>query len=41
MKHIKKFNESTDNIISICKKYGITNYTINEDGSIDYVRKVK
>ena len=25
----------TKNIDLICKKYGITNYTINQDGSID------
>ena len=36
MKHLRLFNESIDsNIDSICKKYGITNYTINSDGSID------
>ena len=34
MKHIKLF-ESFNDIESICKKYGITNYTINTDGSID------
>ena len=34
MKHIKLF-ESFEDIDSICKKYGITNYTINSDGSID------
>ena len=28
-------NESNQNIDSICKKYGIKNYTINQDGSID------
>ena len=28
-------NESNQNIDSICKKYGIKNYTINGDGSID------
>jgi hypothetical protein len=27
--------ESKEDIHSICKKYGIENYTINEDGSID------
>ena len=31
MKHLKKFNE----IDAICKEYGITNYTINQDGSVD------
>ncbi len=35
MKHLRKFNESKQDIESICQKYGITNYTINEDGSID------
>ena len=34
MKHIKLF-ESFNDIDSICKKYNITNYTINSDGSID------
>ena len=34
MKHIKLF-ESFEDIESICKKYNITNYTINSDGSID------
>ena len=34
MKHIKLF-ESFNDIESICKKYGITNYTVNSDGSID------
>jgi Leucine-rich repeat (LRR) protein len=36
---IKKYNqfikESNQDIDSICKKYGIENYTINEDGTID------
>lgn len=31
MKHIKLFKE----IDAICKNYGITNYTINSDGSVD------
>jgi hypothetical protein len=35
MKYLRKFNESVEDIDSICKKYGIQNYTINEDGSID------
>jgi hypothetical protein len=35
MKYLKKFNESVENIESICEKYGIENYTINFDGSID------
>ena len=36
MEHLKLF-ESFENIdiIKICKKYGIKDYTINEDGSID------
>jgi len=34
MKHLKLF-ESFEDIDSICKKYGIDNYTINSDGSID------
>ena len=34
MKHIKLF-ESFEDIESICRKYGITNYTINSDESID------
>ena len=32
MKYLKKFNEY---INSICSKYGIENYTINDDGTID------
>ncbi|MCK9471933.1 MAG: hypothetical protein M0Q88_09300 [Bacilli bacterium] len=37
MKYIKKFNENINSseIEAICKKYNITNYTINEDDSID------
>ncbi len=36
MKSYKEFiNESRSYIESICKKYGITNYTINSDVSID------
>ena len=37
MKYLKKYNESLNEseIHSICKKYRIKNYTINEDGSID------
>jgi len=36
MKSYKQFiNESKNSIESLCKKYGIYNYTINEDGSID------
>jgi len=34
MKHLKLFENFKD-IDSICEKYGITNYTINSDGSID------
>ena len=34
MKYLKLF-ESFNDIDSICKRYGIENYTINEDGSID------
>ena len=34
MKHLRIFEIFT-NIDSICKKYDITNYTINPDGSID------
>ena len=36
MKSYKQFiNESKNSIESICKEYGIKNYTINPDGSID------
>jgi hypothetical protein len=35
LRDIPKINESFNNIESICKKYNITNYTINADGSID------
>jgi hypothetical protein len=34
MKHLRLF-ENFEDIESICKKFGITNYTINADGSID------
>jgi hypothetical protein len=34
MKYIRLF-EAFENIHKICKEYGITNYTINSDGSID------
>jgi hypothetical protein len=34
MKHLKLF-ESFEDIDSICKKYGIENYTINADGTVD------
>ena len=33
MKHLKKFNDWK--IKYLCKKYGIKNYIINPDGSID------
>ena len=35
MKYLRKFNESLNDIDSICKEYDIKNYTINNDGSID------
>ena len=36
MKYLKRFNESSNSgIENICLKYGIDNYTINADGSID------
>jgi hypothetical protein len=35
MKYLKYFKESKEDVDSICKKYGIENYTINEDGTID------
>jgi hypothetical protein len=37
MKYLKKYKlfESNTEIDSICQQYGIQNYTINEDGSID------
>lgn len=35
MKYLKKFNESKESIDDICRRYDITNYTINDDGSID------
>jgi len=34
MKHLKLF-ESFEDIDSICKKYGIANYTINPDNTVD------
>ena len=36
MKYLKKYGlfESNTDIDSICKKYGIQNYTINEDGTV-------
>jgi hypothetical protein len=37
MRYLKKFKifENLEDIHAICKKYGIKNYTINDDGSID------
>ena len=37
MRYLKKYGlfESNTDIDSICKKYGIQNYTINEDGTVD------
>jgi hypothetical protein len=35
LRDIPKINESFDNIESICKKFGINNYTINSDGLVD------
>ena len=37
MKHLKLFENysESERIESICKKYGITNYSVNSDGSID------
>ena len=35
MKYLKRFNESIEDIDSICRKYRITNYTVNQDGSVD------
>ena len=37
MKYLKEFKifESIDDIESICRKYGIKNYTVNDDGSVD------
>jgi len=37
MKYLKTYNESTSNesLEDICRKYGIADYTINGDGSID------
>jgi hypothetical protein len=36
MKHLKLFESfREEDIHAICEKYGIDNYTINEDGSID------
>ena len=34
MKHLKLF-ENFQNIDSICRRYGIENYTVNPDGSVD------
>ena len=35
MKYLKRFNESIEDIDSICRKYGIRNYTVNPDGTVD------
>jgi hypothetical protein len=35
MKYLKRFNESIEDIDSICRKYGITNYTVHPDGTVD------
>ena len=35
MKYLKRFNESIEDIDSICEKYGIINYTVNPDGTVD------
>ena len=40
MKSYKEFNESKTDIHSICEKWGIKNYTINPDGSIDVASSV-
>ena len=40
MKYLKYFKESKEDIHSLCKKYDIRNYTINEDGYIDVDGKV-
>jgi len=38
MKHLKLFESfKEEDIHTICREYGIKNYTINEDGSIDVV----
>ena len=36
MKHIKLF-ESFDDIDSICKEFGIRNYSINPDGTCRWI----
>ncbi len=35
MKYLKRFNESIEDIDSICREYGIRNYTVNPDGTVD------
>jgi len=35
VKYVNFIRESREDIDSICKKYGIENYTINEDGTVD------
>jgi len=39
MRYLKGYNES-NNIDAICEQYGIQNYMINRDGSIDVDGKV-
>ena len=39
-KYSNFIKESKEDIHSICRKYGIKNYTINQDGSIDVDRNV-
>jgi len=35
MKYLKLFESFEEEVDSICKKYGITNYTVNGDGTVD------
>jgi len=35
MRYLKRFNESKEDIDSICRKYSIVNYNINKDGLVD------
>ena len=43
MKYLKKFRifESKEEIEFLCQKYGIQNYTINDDGTVDVYGHVK
>jgi len=41
IKNYQKFLESNQDIDAICKQYGITNYTINQDGTVDVDGNVK